>query len=319
MKQTLGFRFFLFRNRFIKAFDEGWLPAVDGHEIHYYQVGNPQGEPVVQFHGGPGGSAKIFHACLFNLKKQRVIMFDQRGCGQTRSKNPLYKNTSQESVKDAVRLLKHLNVSEKVVVTGVSFGSTLAILFAETYPEYTKRLCVDCIFLGRPEDSANMTPSTALFYPDALDVVQNEAKGKNLDAYYGKLILSKKRSDNEKAIRYYKRLEHIGGSGEYDVSFSKAEVTDKDIQKFRVFMHYQMHKMFLKPNQLLKDAKKIAYIPTEIFQNRFDFCCPPAQAWALHKALPKAKFTLVSDEGHGSDYMRYLIYLGNKNRRYSVR
>ena len=310
----MGLLYFKLRTRFIKAYDEGWLPAVDGHEIHYFQVGNPKGEPVISFHGGPGGSAKAPRANMYNLKHQRVIMFDQRGCGLTRSKDPLYKNTMQETLKDALHLLKHLGVAGKVVVSGCSFGSTLAVLFAETYPSRVKRLCVDCIFLGRPEDSKNMTPTTELFYPDALDVVQAQAQGKNLDAYYSKLIFGNNRAQNEKAMRYYKRLEHIGGSGDYDVTFPKTEITDKDIQKFRVFMHYMIHDMFLQPNQLLKDAKKIAHIPTEIFQNRFDFCCPPSQAWALHKALPNAKFTLVSDKGHGSDYMRYLIYLGNKHR-----
>ena len=312
----LRLRWFKFRNRFIRAYDEGWLPSVDGHEIHYYQIGNPKGEPVIQFHGGPGGSSKVFFACLYNLKKQRIITFDQRGCGLTRSQDPLYKNTMQDTVKDAVRLLKYVGVTEKVVVSGGSFGSTLAILFAETYPERTKRLCVDCIFLGRPKDLDNMSPVTALFYPDALDVVETEAKGKVPDVYYGKLLTSNKLSDNERAIRYYRRLERIAGSGDYDVSFPKTEVTDRDIQKFRIFMHYKVNNMFLKSGQLLKDIGKIAHIPTEIFQNRFDFCCPPNQAWELHKALPKAKFTLVADEGHGGDYMRYMIYLGNKKRKY---
>ena len=311
----MGLRWFKFRNRFIKHYDEGWLPAVDGHEIHYYQIGNPEGEPIIQFHGGPGGSCHVAYACLYNLKKQRVITFDQRGCGLTRSQDPLYKNTSQNSVQDALRLLDYLGIKDKVVVSGGSFGSTLALLFAETYPERTKRLCIDCIFLGRPEDAKNMTPAADLFYPDALDTVRAAANGKDLDTYYSKLLHSPKRSDNEKAIHYYRRLEHIASSGEYDVSFPKTEVTDKDIQKFRVFMHYITNNMFLQPNQLLKNAKKIAHIPTEIFQNRLDFCCPPSQAWALHKALPKAKFTLVADKGHGSDYMRYLIYLGNKKRK----
>ena len=311
----MGIRWFKFRNHFVKPYDEGWLPAVDGHEIHYYQMGNPKGETVIQFHGGPGGSAHPRYACLYNLKKQRIITFDQRGCGLSRFQKLLYKNSSQDTLKDALHLLNHLNITEKIVVAGGSFGSTLAILFAETYPNRVKRLCIDSIFLGRPEDCQNMTPATALFYPDALDTVQGIAKTKNLDNYYYKLLFSQKRSDNEKAIRYYKQLERIGGSGEYDVSFPKKEVTDKDIQKFRVFMHYIINQMFLKPNQLVKDAHKIKSISTEIFQNRFDFCCPPYQAYDLHKALPQAKFTLVPDKGHGSDYMRYLIYLSNKNRK----
>ena len=312
----MGLRWFKLRNHFIKAYDEGWLPPADGHEIHYYQIGNPKGEPVIQFHGGPGGSAKAFYGCLYNLKKQRIITFDQRGCGLTRSQNPLYNNTSQHTMVDAIRLLDFLNIKDKITVCGGSFGSTLALLFAETYPDRVKRLCIDCIFLGRPEDFENMSSSAALFYPDALDVVKNAANNAtDLNAYYNQLLLSPNRSDNEKAIHYYRRLERIVSSGDYDVSFPETEVTDKDIQKFRVFMHYVINQMFLSPNQLLNDASKITDIPTEIFQNRFDFCCPPSQAWALHKALPNAKFTLVPDEGHSSEYLRYLIYLGNKRRK----
>ena len=311
----MGLRWFKFRNRFIKPYNEGWLPAVDGHEIHYIQTGNPKGEPVIQFHGGPGGSGKALYASVFNLKKQRVITFDQRGCGQTRFQDPLLNNTIQAAVEDAVRLLNHLEIKEPVIVTGGSYGSTVAILFAEMHPELTKRLCVDCIFLGRPQDIKNMTPATDLFYPDALDIVQTNAGTTDLDSYYNKLILSSDRSDNEKAVNYYRQLEHIGGSGEYDVSFPQGEVTDMAIQKFRIFMHYVVNNMFLQPDQLLKDAPKIAHIPTEIFQNRLDFCCPPYQAFELHKALPNAKFTIVPDKGHGSDYMRYLIYLENKNRK----
>ena len=313
----MGIRWFKFRNRFIKAYDEGWLPTADGHEIHYYQTGNPKGEPVIQFHGGPGGSAKAKWACLFNLKKQRVISFDQRGCGQTRSEDPLYKNTSQTIVQDAMCLLDYLGVKEPVVSSGGSFGATMAILFAQTYPEKTKRLCVDSVFLGRAQDIQHMTPTTDIFYPDALDIVQQQAHGKDLDAYYNKLLQSDSRADNETAVHYYKRLEHIANSGEYDVSFPKTAVSDNDIQKFRIFLHYKINQMFLKPNQLLNDVKKIAHIPTEIFQNRLDFCCPPYQAFELHKALPHAQFTLVADKGHGSEYMRYLIYLTNKNRKYS--
>ncbi len=97
---------FKLRNRFIKAYDEGWLPPCDGHEIHYYQVGNPSGEVVIHFHGGPGGSAKPSRASTYNLKKQRIIMFDQRACGQSRYQEAFYKNTPQDTVKDCQSSVK---------------------------------------------------------------------------------------------------------------------------------------------------------------------------------------------------------------------
>ncbi len=310
----MGIRFFKLRNRFIKPYDEGWLPAVDGHEIHYYQVGNPKGEPVICFHGGPGGSVKLYYAAIYNLKKQRVILFDQRGCGLSRAENPLYCNTSQETVKDAKRLLDYLKVNEKVVAAGGSFGSTLAVLFAENYPELVKRLNVDCIFLGRPEDVEYMTPIAKYFYPDAVAEVEKQAGQEDLNAFYANMIFSDKKAENEKALRYYRRLERMAGGAEMTADFSPVEATPKDVQKFQIMMHYMINDMFLKENELLKNAPKIAHIPAEIVQNRMDFCCPPSQAWALHKALPKSELTMVPDSGHGSDKMRYVIYLKNKKR-----
>lgn len=312
----MGLGSFKLRNRFIKAYDEGWLSPCDGHEIHYYQVGNPSGEVVIHFHGGPGGRAKPSRACIYNLKKQRIIMFDQRACGQSRYQEAFYKNTPQDTVKDANRLLNALKIKGKVVSAGASFGSTLAVLFAQTYPQKIKRLCVDSVFLGRQQDLENMTPASDLFYPDAVAQVKKQVKGKNLDKSYAQLIFSKKQSDNEKALRYFAHLERMAGGGALKVDFPKTSFTEKDVHRFRVFMHYVKNNMFLKPNQLIKEATKIKHIPAEIFQNRLDFCCPPYQAWELHQALPKSKLTLVADKGHGSNLMRYLIYLGNKARKY---
>lgn len=302
---------FKLRNRFIKPYATGYLPTQDGHQIFYQEVGNPKGEPVIVFHGGPGSQCYSFFACTFNLKKQRVIMFDQRGCGKSKFDKPLYKNTSQNTINDAVRLLEHLNISEKIVCTGGSWGSTLALLFAETYPLKVKKIIVNSIFLGRKKDIENMTPVASYFYPDAVETVKKAANGKDLDKYYNELLASNKRSDQEKAVQYYKKLEKTACDASLTVDFSKGEISNKDILKFQIFMHYKYNNYFLKENQLLVNAKNIKNIPTEIYQNRLDFCCPPYQAYELHKALPKAKFYLIPDHGHGSDRLFYEMYKNN--------
>lgn len=309
----LSLFFFRLRNRFIKAYDTGFLPEKDGHSIFYQQVGNPKGIPVISFHGGPAGSSKPRQASGFDLKKYRVILFDQRGCGKSTFKDALFKNTIQDTIDDAKRLLEHLKIKRKVVATGGSYGSTCAVLFAETYPDLVEKIIVCSVFLARPKDYENMSSSAVLFYPDALSLFQKFAnqEQKTVFDYFYDLIFSSKPSNQKKALRFYGAFEHQ--LGHKDVSFPKIEgLFDKRVLKMRIMMHYMKARFFLTDNQLVRDAKKIRRIPTVIFQNRLDFICPPYQAHQLHKALPHSFLYLVDDMGHGSDKMRYIQYLKNK-------
>ena len=305
---------FLFKiwQRFIKPYATGYLPEKDGHRIFYQEVGNPNGEPVIVFHGGPGGACPAFFASIFDLKRQRVILFDQRGCGKTISEDPLRKNTAQDTIEDASRLLMHLRILEKVVCAGGSWGSTLALLFTETYPRKVKKLVLNSIFLGRRKDTEYLSPLAPYFYPDALEIVKKEAQGEKPDKYYNKLLFSDNLADREKAIIYYKKLEKLTCGAALKVEFPKTKVTERQINSFRIFMHYQLHHFFLKDNQILNDIKAIQNIPTVIYQNRLDFCCPPNQAFDLHKAMPKAEFYLIPDKGHGSDMLYYAMHKAAK-------
>ena len=143
------------RNRFIKAYNTGYLPEQDGHRIFFQEIGNPHGQPVICFHGGPGGSGKVAFAYSYNLKKYRILILDQRGCGLSESAAPFKHNTSQKIVEDANRLLDYLHIKTKVISAGCSWGSTCALLFAETYPEKVKSILVNAIFLGRKVDVQN--------------------------------------------------------------------------------------------------------------------------------------------------------------------
>lgn len=297
--------FFQIFHRSIKPFDTGYLPEQDGHQIFYQQFGHPKGEVVLAFHGGPGGASRASQARLFNLKKRRVILFDQRACGRSLYEDAFRKNTITACVSDGMRLLIYLGITGKITVFGSSFGTTCAVLFAETYPQRVKKIILKSVFLGRVQDFKHASPAAALFYPDVVDLFQKQA-GQKIEAYYAQLAFSDNLADQKKAFQYYGSFEKQLGA--LSVAFkAPQELDEKKLLSFRIMMHYVSHKMFLKDNQLLKEASKIAHIPTLIYQNRLDFCCPPSQAFELHQALKKSKLILFADSGHGSDQLNKRI------------
>ena len=303
---------FKLRLKFIKPFNCGFLPVVDGHKIFYQEFGNKNGKPILIFHGGPGGSSKSYQSSGFDLKQYHIITFDQRGCGKSEYKELLYNNTIQDTLTDAVRLLKHLNIKQEIVVAGASYGVTCALLFAQTYPELVKQIVLNSVFLARKKDSDNMSPSAELFYPDALDILQNKAKNKAVFDFFYQKLFSNKQKDIELAMQYYAPFEHMIGT--FDIDFSKHDYDEKKLAKFKIFMHYMKHNFFLKENQLLKDTKKIAHIPTYIYHNRIDFNCPLYQAFDLHKALKKSKLYIINAKGHCNPEI-YLEMYNTFNRK----
>ncbi len=301
------------RNRFVKAYNSGYLPEQDGHQIFFREIGNPKGQPVICFHAGPGLSSSVAQAYSYNLKKYRIIIFDQRGCGLSRYKDAFKNNTLQKTIEDANRLLDFLQIKTKVIAAGCSWGSTCALVFAESYPEKVKKIIVNAIFLGRKKDMECLTPVTSLFYPDMWDEIKRIAGNINPEKYFGKLLFSTKSADQQKAMKYYETLDYTTSAAAPSYEFKDRKCTDKEIQIFRVYMHYQLHDCFLKENQILKNASKIKGIPTEIYQNRWDPSCPPYQAYDLHKALPDSNLHMIPVRGHIHEEMFWRMYLDNLN------
>ena len=281
-----------------KPFQSGFLPSLDGHEIFYQQFGNPKGEPVLYFHGGPGGSSKVTQATIYDLKRFRVILFDQRGSGKSAFRDPVYKNTTQDTLQDAARLLNFLKIKTKIIVSGGSWGATLALLFAETYPEKVKKIVVSQVFLARNRDRGWTDCDAVRFYPDIMDALQKPAGKKDIVAYYHDLIFSDSIENQEEALALYGQAEEL--IGQILPTFKPAFWDEKAVRKLRVFMHYEKNRHFIKENQILNEIAKIRSVPMFIFHNRMDFCCPLEQAWELHKNCPKSKLTIVPDTGHGS-------------------
>jgi len=285
-----------------KVFDKGWLPQYEGHEIYYQQMGNPKGEIVINFHGGPGGSCKESHGQYFNLKKQRVIMFDQRGGGRSKVEDIVSLNDTKRLVKDAKRLLDYLNIKEPVIVSGGSWGSTLALLFAEKYPEMTKSLYVCSVFLASRSDMEWMLKDSALFYPDLLEEIRRQSEGENPYTHYAKLIFSEDLSSIQLAIKYMGNYERI--LGRTDAKFEDVRIDNNVINSTRVALYYAANKYFLDDNEILDNIDKIKDIPTFIFHNRLDMCCPVRNAWELYRSLNNAHIEIITDKGHGGKKLK---------------
>ncbi len=287
-------------SRELKPFNEGYLPTKDGHTVYFRQFGNPQGIPVLSFHGGPGGSSRTKYAKLFNLRKYRIIQYDQRGCGQSQAKNYLYKNETEYLLHDAERLLTHLDIKKKIIVQGVSWGSTLALLFAEKYPQMVQKIIVSSVFLARSEDEAWVSHDSQRFYPDLW--TQMKLKINNDNNVYNKYIKMLFSSDEK---QYLTALSYLG-SYEYMLGQLTPQFTEQtsclpeELQSSRIYFHYQQNNFFMKENQILHQAEIIKNIPALIVHNRMDFCCPVKQAWDLHLALPQSVIKIAAGYGHSN-------------------
>ncbi|MDR1027141.1 MAG: alpha/beta fold hydrolase [Rickettsiales bacterium] len=296
-------------SRLPRAFAEGWLSAMDGHEIFYHQFGNPNGVPVVSFHGGPGSRSSAKYADRwFNLKTHRVILFDQRGCGRTRSVDPIRNNTPDAAIDDAMRILNACGIAGKIISAGASYGSTLALLFAEKFPARVRQICVGSIFLARKRDVQDwMEHDARRFWPDMLEEMDRVAKGRPLTKYFAGLLFSGKRADERIALKYYGNLEDNVGSLTPGFALPPPEDYERALRSFKVSMHFISNGFFMTDGRVLKDAKKIAKIPAIIAHNRLDLCCPFEQAWSLHKALPKSALHIVPDIGHGGEKLNAAV------------
>ena len=282
-----------------KPYDTGYVSVGHGHELFYQQVGNPKGEVVLSFHAGPGSRAKAKHTSHYDLKKYRIILFDQRGCGLSKYKDAFANNTTMDTIHDGMAILDYLKINGKITVAGASFGSGLAVLFAETYPARVKQIIVSSIFLMRhTTDSMWTSRDCRLFYPDMIDEMRQVAKSDNIVPFFHKMAFSDKYKDIQIAKKYYGSFERELGS--LTPSFKPQTLSDDSVQSLRIYLHYEKNLFFVKPDQIMDNIDKIKHIPALIVHNRLDFVCPVYMAYDLHRALPKSRLIIVPDKGHAS-------------------
>ncbi len=280
-----------------KPFNQGYLPEKDGHSVFFAEFGNPNGKPLLVFHGGPGGSLSCRKARLFNRKKYHIITFDQRGCGKSLPLGEVRANTTQRLLEDASRLLDFLAVKGKIIVCGGSWGSTLALLWAIQNPQRVEKLLLSQIFLADNEAKQWECSEAAWFYPEFIDDMEGMSGKKDFVSYFNDLINSKQVHKQLSAANVYGAWECVRSS--LNPSWgAETEISERELASLRIYMHYAVHDFFLTDQYILENQDKIADIPVLIVHNRLDFVCPLKGAYRLHKALPKSELIVSPGYGH---------------------
>ena len=289
----------------IEPYRTGRLDVSALHQLHFEECGNPAGKPVVFLHGGPGGGTSPKQRRFFHPEKYRIVLFDQRGCGQSTPHACLEENTTWDLVADLEQLRAHLGI-EQWQVFGGSWGSTLALAYAERHPQRVTELVLRGIFLLRPKELAWFYQAGAsILYPDAwepyLAHIPEAERHDLIRAYHARLTSA----DPAICLAAAKRWSSWEGATSNLVpsvdSVSLHEEDEFALAFARIEAHYFVHRGFLEAeDQLLRDIPKLRHIPGAIIQGRYDVVCPMDRAWALHRAWPEADFVLTPDAGHSA-------------------
>ncbi|MBL9039306.1 MAG: prolyl aminopeptidase [Archangium sp.] len=289
----------------IEPYRTGRLAVGDGHELYFEESGNPAGKPVVFLHGGPGAGTDAKQRQFFDPAVYRIVLFDQRGCGKSTPFASLEHNTTWHLVADIEKLRAHLNV-ERWQVFGGSWGSTLALAYAETHPQRVTELVLRGIFLLRKwEIDWFYQDGASHLFPDAWEAylapIPVEERGDLVRAYF-KRLTSTDVAVRTEAARAWSQWE---GRTSYllpNAAYVSKTGEDTFATAFaRIECHYFMHGGWLEDSKsLLGNVGAIRHIPGVIVQGRYDVVCPATSAWALHRAWPEAELRFVEDAGHAA-------------------
>lgn len=280
------------------------LAVSDRHTLHVEECGSPGGLPVVFLHGGPGAGLARYHRRFFDPLRYRVVLFDQRGAGRSTPFADLEDNTTRDLVADIEKIREHLGI-RRWVVFGGSWGSTLALAYAEAHPERVLALVLRGIFLGRPEEirwfyeeggASRILPDKWRRYASLIPPAERD---RMLEAYWNRLTAANE-SVRVAAARAWGAWEGsaltLAGSPETEAEFSAPAVA---VSLARIEAHYFRNGLFLEPDQLLRDIEKVRAIPATIVHGRYDIICPVKTAFDLHEAWPEAEFHVVLS-GHAA-------------------
>lgn len=286
----------------IEPYASGHLDVGDGHSVYWERVGTPGAKPAVFLHGGPGGGLSPSQRRVFDPARYDVLLFDQRGCGKSAPFAALEANTTWHLVADIERLREMVGV-EQWLVFGGSWGSTLALAYAQTHPHRVAELVLRGIFtLRRAELFWYYQHGASLLFPDKWErflapIPQLERD--DLMGAYRRRLTSADRETRLVAARAWAQWE-----GETITLLPEPEVSsafyndDYALAFARIENHYFVHGGWLEEGQLIRDAGRLRDIPAIIVQGRYDVACPAVTAWDLHRAWPEAEFVMVEGAGH---------------------
>ena len=287
----------------IEAAESGMLLLGAGHRMYWEVLGNPRGPAVVFLHGGPGAGAAPDHRRFFDPAHYRIVVYDQRGAGRSTPLGEVTDNTTQHLIADLETLRQHLGI-ETWQVFGGSWGSTLALAYAQAHPERVAALILRGIFLCRPQEIDWFLTGMGTFFPEHwrrfAEFLPEPERGDLLGAYHRRLM------DPDPAV-------HIPAArawSTYEGACSTLLPSPETVAAFgedsmalglaRIEAHYFANRIFLPDNALLDNIDRIRHIPAAIVQGRYDVVCPIATAEDLHQAWPEAEYTVVPDAGHSA-------------------
>ena len=291
----------------IRPYRTGRLRVSRLHELYFEESGNPRGKPVVFLHGGPGGGTSPAMRRFFDPRRYRIVLFDPRGCGRSRPHASLVDNTTWHLVADIEALREHLGIGRWQVFGG-SWGSTLALAYAQKHPERVTELVLRGIFLLRrselewfyqdPEGAAALFPD---LWEDYVAPIPPRERRDMMRAYYRRLT-SRSAKVRNAAARAWSVWEgatsFLTASADYVARFDDPAYAAAFA---RIECHYFVNRGFLeRDDQLLRDVRRIRHIPAVIVQGRYDVVCPMRSAWHLHRSWPEASLRIVPDAGHSA-------------------
>lgn len=289
----------------IEPYDSGHLKVSAVHQLYYEQCGNPNGKPVVFLHGGPGAGLTPDYRRFFDPDAYRVVLFEQRGAGQSIPHASLDDNTTWHLVSDIEQVREHFGI-ERWLVFGGSWGSTLSLAYAERHPERVTGLVLRGIFLGRQNETRwfyEAGHGASAIFPETWEqyvrIIPESERGDMIRAYYRRL------TSDDAAVR----LEAARAWSLWEASALKLIPDQKLIDEFtepdtaiavaRIECHYFINNCFFETdNYLIENVNRIRHIPSVIVQGRYDIVCPVLSAWDLHRAWPESSLQIIPDAGH---------------------
>ena len=289
----------------IEPYHLGRLAVDARHDLYFEQSGNPGGKPVVFLHGGPGGGTDPKHRRFFDPEHYRIILFDQRGCGQSEPFAALEDNTTWHLVDDIEALRVHLGI-ETWQVFGGSWGSTLAVAYAEAHPERVTELVLRGIFMFTAREAEWFYGrGTRMLFPDAweafVSIIPEAERGDIVATYYARLTGDDVAQRAEAARAWSLWESRVATLIADESTLAHCEDPSFTLAFARIECHYFVHGGFLAhEQQLIDDTPKIEHIPTTIVHGRYDVICPLENAWRLHKCLPNSELVIVDDSGHSA-------------------
>ncbi len=289
----------------IKPYQEHRISVDTPHVLHVEECGNPDGLPVLFLHGGPGAGCESYHRRFFDPEKFRLVLFDQRGCGRSTPHGCLEKNTTQDLVADIETIRTQLGV-DKWVLFGGSWGSTLALVYAQTHPERVHGMIVRGIFLSRQQDLDwfYREGGASRIFPDHWeDLVRPvpPAQRGDLFAAYDKLLHSENELQRVSAAKAWSTWEgHCATLRPNQNLLDHFTDLHTAVSLALIEVHYFKHASFLTDNQIIKNMERIREIPGVIVHGRYDMICPLDNATALHQAWENSELIIIRDAGHSA-------------------